>query len=74
MTDPHSLAAFSTTEFIRHGQFDKHLDQIIGAAKVRRAVLAGERPPDIRLPEGQVWVWMNDPVNAWEPRGTGVVI
>lgn len=68
-----SAAAFAATEAIKAGEWDRHLAQIQMAVSDRLRVTDRTRTPNIPLPPGQVWVWMNDPVNEWQPRGTGVV-
>lgn len=69
-----SAAAFAATEAIKAGEFDRHLHQIEDALRHRRMILDHRNKPSIPLPKGQVWVWMNHPLNRWEPRGTGVSI
>lgn len=70
----HCAAAFAATSAIEAGEWDRHLMQISEAVHRRSMILNHNRKPSIPLPPGQVWVWMNHPLNRWEPRGTGVII
>lgn len=66
-------AAFAACEAIRDGRFDDHLQQIEVAIRNRRQWKNPQIRPTIALPHGQVWVWLNGK-QAWEIRGTGVLI
>jgi hypothetical protein len=69
-------AAFAAAEAIRTGEWDEHLTTLEVLVKRRWDHIIHDHTtkPSLWLPEGQVWVWMNEPVNRWEPRGTGVVL
>lgn len=67
-------AAFAALQAIESGEWDRHLQTLGLAIRDREAIYDQKRVPRRVLPPGQVWTWLNDPVNRWEPRGTGVIM
>lgn len=69
-----TAVAFAFAMAVEDGCVDRNLLLIRAAVNERLELINEQRPPRIKLPAGQVWVWMNGPgAPHWERRGTGVV-
>jgi hypothetical protein len=70
-----SIEAFAAVTHIKAGDWDRFLVPILAAARERADLLNPDVPPRTRLPQGQVWAWMNGPgAPHWETRGAGVPV
>lgn len=73
MTDKVSAAlAFAYLMAVEDGEVDKTLQMVKAAILARQELINHDKPPRKKLPQGQVWAWMNGPGTPhWEVRWTG---